>query len=85
MNGLHRRIFRDIAIQEHEVPGARFSWTNEATGAVGIARTIEEAMRQISSHLGADPDCARCNGHGSEDWTLLAIVPCAACFPEDKS
>ncbi|TWI31096.1 hypothetical protein [Paracoccus sulfuroxidans] len=83
MDFLAPSIHRGITIHEHDVPGARFSWTHEETGSAGIARTAEEAIRQISGFLGPDPACRLCQGHGTEDWALLAYASCANCFPED--
>lgn len=74
---------RGITIVESDHPSGARTWVHEETGSGGTAHTHEEAIRQISRYLGPDPACARCRGHGAEDWAFLAIAPCAVCFPED--
>ena len=75
---------RGITIVESDHPSGARTWVHEETGIGNIAYTRAEAIRQISRALGPDPACEFCEGHGTEDWPFEALVPCAACFPQDR-
>ena len=85
-------IHRGIAITRSEVPGAAFTWTHDETDAHGMAETVQEAIRQISTHLSADPNCHACRGKGTHTchWPTprrgasYPDQPCFICFPEDQ-
>lgn len=74
---------RGIVLIQSDHPSRAITWSHEGSGSGGVAHTTQEAIRQISIHLGPDPDCRTCLGHGAEDFNFLAYVPCPVCFPED--
>lgn len=74
---------RGIALIQSDHPSGAITWSHEDTGSSGVAHTAQEAVRQISGHLGPDPECRVCAGSGHEEYAEAAFVACYICFPED--
>ncbi len=84
MRPLNTITHRGIALIQSDHPSGAITWSDDVTGLGDVAHTVQEAIRQISEHIGPDPDCPRCHGGGCAVIRAAGpFVPCPVCFPVD--
>ena len=76
---------RGIALIQSDHPSGAITWSDDVTSFGDVAHTVQQAIRQISEHIGPDPDCSVCAGSGHEDYGEGAFVACDICFPEEPA